>query len=93
MCMGVLPLHYQAAHRPRFAGVGLAAARPPCPGLLQQPGEEGSAGAVARGGEAAPPPCSPPRGRSHRARGAALPMVTHTRWVSPPACLQGHCKD
>lgn len=54
MCMGVLPLHYQAAHRPRFAGVGLTAAWPPCPGLLQEPGEEGSAGAVARGGEAAP---------------------------------------
>ena len=83
----------QAAHHPRFAGVGLAAARPPCPGLLWEPGEEGSAGATARGGRAVPALCSPPWARSHRAWGAALPTVMRTHWVFPRACVQGHRKE
>ena len=45
----------QAANHPRFAAAGLAAAQPPCPGLLRELGEEGSTKAVARGRRAAHP--------------------------------------
>lgn len=83
----------QAANCPRLVGVGLTAARPPCLGLLWEPGEEGSASAVVRGWRAALAPRSPPWGWSHRAWGTVLPTVTHTHWVSPPACVQGHRKE